>query len=232
MGAGQRALPPHCIWIRWRVLPVTLDLNHLRVALVGAGAAAQQRLERLDAAGARDLTVYARHPSQALAAQAGLRLVERLPNDRELAGNQIVFIAGLAAQAATAIAERVRALGVIVHVEDMPAISDVRMPAVLHRGDLTIAISTSGRSPGLAAALKRALDRIIGPEWGARLDQIAAARARWRVTGLDPAAVAQRTGDWLTARGWLASDAALESHWVSGATAKERAETATIDAET
>lgn len=209
------------------MLPMTVDLTRLRVALVGAGAAARQRLKRLDAAETRALTVYVQRPSRTLAAQAGLRLVRRLPTDREIADNQIVFIAGLAAPVATAVAERARALGAIVHVEDAPAISDVRMPAVLHRGDLTVAISTRGRSPGLAAALKRRLDRIIGPEWGTRLDQIAAARARWRAAGLDPAAVAQHTSDWLAVRGWLASDTALESHWISGATAGNQPETAT-----
>jgi precorrin-2 dehydrogenase len=213
------------------MLPLTLDLVRLRLALVGAGAAAVRRLERLDAAGARALVVYAPRPSRALRAQASTRLVRRMPADAELVGTQIVFIAGLAARAAAAVAERARALGTIVHVEDAPAVSDVRMPAVLHRGDLTIAVSTGGRSPGLAAALKDALGRIVGPEWRGRLDQIAAARRQWRAAGLDPGAVAARTGRSLAERGWLASDATLESHWVPDTVAKE-AESAVLDVET
>jgi precorrin-2 dehydrogenase/sirohydrochlorin ferrochelatase len=191
-----------------------------------------RRLERLDAAEAPTLAVYAQRPNRALAARAGSRLVRRMPSNSELAGKHVIFIAGLAAHTAAALAERARAVGSIVHVEDTPAISDVRMPAVLHRGDLTVAVSTGGRSPGLAAALKHALARIIGPEWKIRLDQIAAARHRWRASGLGPAAVAQRTGDWLAARGGLASDATLESHWLLDAAAEDRAETASISAET
>lgn len=214
------------------MLPLTLDLTRLRLALIGAGTPALRRLERLDAAEAKSLTIFAPRPSRALAIHAGARLVRRMPSDGELAGAQLVFIAGLAAGRAAALAERARALGAIVHVEDAPTISDVSMPAVLHRGDLAIAVSTGGRSPGLAAAVKRALSRAIGPEWGSRLDQIASARSRWRAAGLDAAAVAERTGQWLTARGWLASEGILESHWVPGPATADTAETASLDAAT
>ena len=212
------------------MLPLTLDLTRLRLALVGAGMAGLRRLERLDAAGARALVVYAPWPSGALATQAGRRLVDRLPTDGEFAKAHFVFIAGLAARTAAALAERGRALGAIVHVEDTTAISDVRMPAVLHRGDLTIAVSTGSRSPGLAAALKRALGKLIGPEWGNRLDQTAAARCHWRAAGLDAAAIATRTDEWLAARRWLVSDAGLASHPAPGTATADTAEPASCAA--
>jgi len=199
------------------MLPMTLDLSHLRLALVGAGPAASQRLERLDMAGAAALTVYAPDARDALATLAGRRLVPRLPRADEFAGIQIAFIAGLAPAAAAAVAAQARAAGAIVHVEDAPERSDAQMPAVLHRGDLTIAVSTAGRSPGLASEVKRALGHIIGPEWSARLNEISAQRKRWRAAGLDSAAVRQWTADWLAACGWLAFDTDFESHYPSGA---------------
>jgi|SRR5215469_7219268 len=199
------------------MLPLTLDLSRLRLALIGAGPAASRRLERLDAAGATALTVFAPEPGVALAILAGRRLITRLPEAGELAGIQIAFIVGLPSAATTDIADRARAAGAIVHVEDTPAMSDVQMPAVLHRGDLTIAISTGGRSPGLAAEVKRALGRIIDPGWAARLNEISARRKRWRAAGLDSAAVRQWTADWLAACGWLAFDTGFESHWHDGA---------------
>lgn len=199
------------------MLPMMLDLSRLRLALIGAGPAACQRLERLDIAGASALTIYAPAASVALATLAGRRLVPRLPHADEFAGIQIVFIAGLARAAAAVIAAQARAAGTIVHVEDTPEQSDAQMPAVLHRGDLTIAISTGGRSPGLAAEVKRALDRIIGSEWSARLNEIGAQRERWRAAGLDSTAVRQWTADWLAACGWLAFDTNFESHYPSGA---------------
>ena len=199
------------------MLPMTLDLSRLRLALIGVGPAASQRLERLDMAGAAALTVYAPATSLALATLAGRRLVPRLPHADEFAGIQIVFIAGLPRAAAALIAAQARAAGAIVHVEDTPEQCDAQMPAVLRRGDLTIAVSTAGRSPGLAAEIKRALERIIGSEWSARLNEISARRERWRAAGLDSAAVRQWTADWLAACGWLAFDTDFESHYPSGA---------------
>ncbi|MGH6975432.1 MAG: precorrin-2 dehydrogenase/sirohydrochlorin ferrochelatase family protein [Stellaceae bacterium] len=199
------------------MLPMTLDLSRLRLALIGAGPAASQRLERLDAAGALALTVYAPAASIALSTLAGPRLVPRLPRAEDFAGIQIAFIAGLAPAAAAAVTTQARAAGTIVHVEDAPEQSDAQMPAALHRGDLTIAISTAGRSPGLAAEIKRALGHIIGAEWSARLNEISVQRNRWRAAGLDSAEVRQWTADWLTACGWLAFDSDSESHCQSGA---------------
>jgi len=199
------------------MLPLTLDLSRLRLALIGAGPAASQRLERLGAAGASALTVYASDASIALATLAGPRLVPRLPRADELAGIQIAFIAGLAPATAATIAAQARTAGAIVHVEDAPEQSDVQMPAVLHRGDLTIAVSTAGRSPALASEVKRALGHIIGPEWSTRLNEISAQRKRWRAAGLDSAAVRQWTADWLAACGWLAFGTDFESHYPSGA---------------
>lgn len=199
------------------MLPMTLDLSRLRLALIGAGPAASQRLERLHRAGVSALTVYAPDASNALATLAGEWLVARLPRADEFAGIQIAFIAGLAPDAAAAIAAQARAAGAIVHVEDAPEQSDAQMPAALHRGDLTIAVSTAGRSPGLASEITRALGRIIGPEWSARLNEISARRKRWRAAGLDSAAVRQWTADWLAACGWLAFDTGFESHYTSDA---------------
>lgn len=205
------------------MLPMMLDLVRLRLALVGVGNAALRRLERLDAAGASALTVYAPGSNRALAAQAGSRLVGRSPTDDELAAAQIVFVAGLAAADAAEIAARARAAGTIVHVEDASGLSDAQLPAVLHRGDLTIAISTNGRSPGLAVEMKRALGQIIGPEWAARLIEVAAQRRRWRHAGLTPPTVARRTVTWLSAHGWLTSIAASESNWSPDAAANDEA---------
>ncbi|MGH6973172.1 MAG: precorrin-2 dehydrogenase/sirohydrochlorin ferrochelatase family protein [Stellaceae bacterium] len=199
------------------MLPMTLDLSRLRLVLIGAGPAASQRLERLDMAGAATLTVYAPEASDALATLAGPRLVPRLPRADEFAGIQIAFIAGLAPAAAAAVARQARAAGAIVHVEDAPDRSDAQMPAVLHRGDLTIAVSTGGRSPGLASEVKRALGHIIGPEWSARLSEISVQRKRWRAAGLDSVVVRQWTAEWLVACGWLAFEADFESHYPGGA---------------
>ncbi|HWI28769.1 MAG TPA: NAD(P)-dependent oxidoreductase [Stellaceae bacterium] len=185
------------------MLPLTLDLARLKVLVIGEGAAALRRLELLDAAGARDLTLHAERPDPAVAHRAGDRLVRRLPGDDEFAGARLVFFSDRNAAATPRLAAAARAAGALVHVEDAPALSDLHAPAVLRRGDLTIAVSTSGLSPALALRLKHFLGEIIGPEWGARLARLAVLRQDWRRAGAGAETLSRRTEDMIARERWL-----------------------------
>jgi precorrin-2 dehydrogenase / sirohydrochlorin ferrochelatase len=185
------------------MLPLTLDLARLRILLVGEGTAALRRLELLDEAGAADLALFAEHPAPDLARRAGCRLVRRLPSAAELAAARLVFFSDRDAAATPDLAAAARAAGALVHVEDAPALSDLHAPAVLRRGDLTIAVSTGGASPGLAVEIKRLLGRLFGPEWGERLRILAALRRDWRRSGAGATMVARRTEAWIARRQWL-----------------------------
>ena len=188
------------------MLPLVLDPSRLALILVGDGAAAERRLDLLDAAGAADLTLYAANPSAALALAAGHRLVRRLPTIQEVAAARLVFISDRAAPHARSLAAAARAAGALVHVEDEPSLSDVHAPAVLRRGDLTIAVSTGGKSPGLAVQVKRFLGAVFGQEWQARLDALAALRQGWRAGGADSETVTRWTDAWIGRQGWLPAD--------------------------
>jgi precorrin-2 dehydrogenase / sirohydrochlorin ferrochelatase len=190
------------------MLPLVLDLSRLKLILVGDGAKAERRLELLDAADAADLTLYAERPSPSLALAAGRRLVRRLPSAQEVAAARAVFISDKGAPYCRGLAATARAAGALVHVEDEPALCDVHAPAVLRRGELTIAVSTGGRAPGLAAQLKRWLGMLFAAEWQERLDELAVLRRRWRAGGADPETVTRWTEAWVGRRGWLALDAA------------------------
>jgi siroheme synthase-like protein len=50
-----------------------------------------------------------------------------------------------------------------LNVEDDPARCSFLAPAVVRRGDLVVAISTSGRSPALAVRLRQRLEAELGP---------------------------------------------------------------------
>jgi precorrin-2 dehydrogenase/sirohydrochlorin ferrochelatase len=185
------------------MLPLMLDVARLRLILVGNGAAALKRLRLLDEAGASALTVHADAPSGALSAAAGSRLRRFLPAAHDLAAAQLLFVADPAPKQRATLVAAARAAGIIVHVEDEPLLSDAQAPAVLRQGALTIAVSTGGASPTLAARLKRFLGEFFGPEWRERLDEVAALRRHWREAGATPAIIALRTDEWISRRGWL-----------------------------
>ena len=195
--------PPRAPRAMPEMLPLQLDVSRLVLAVVGRGAAAARKVKTALAGGAGRLLVYSDAPGPALAAVAGVRLVPRLPDNAELAAADLVFVAGLDEAEESAVAARCRALKVLVNVEDRPALCDIHVPAVLRRGDLTLAISTNGRTPGLAGLLRRRLERLFGPEWGGRVDELAQARAVWRQAGADMATVKRRIDRYVEARRWL-----------------------------
>jgi precorrin-2 dehydrogenase/sirohydrochlorin ferrochelatase len=186
------------------MLPLGLDVARLAVVLIGRGEATVKRLALLDAADAGALTVFSDMPSPALTAAAGDRLRRRLPEPADLAGARLVLIAGIEIDRATELAALARRAGALVNVEDRTALCDVQMPAVVRRGALTVAISTGGRSPGLAQLLKSVAERLLDARWGRWLDELAAQRGRWRAAGLQMAEVSRRSAAFVRAQGWLA----------------------------
>ncbi len=194
------------------MFPITLDLAQARVALVGNGEAALRRLALLDSDAARHVTVYADDPLPELARQAGMRLRRALPTAAELAGVQIVFAVDLAATRLAELSATARAVGCLVNVEDQPALSSFHSPALLRRGDLLIAVSTNGHSPGLARRVKRFLAGLFGAEWQGRLDALASLREGWREGGAGPAEVARWTDAWIDRHHWLDADGAYPDH--------------------
>lgn len=185
------------------MLPLALDPSRLRIALVGEGARALQRLAWLDESGAAALTVYADAPSVELVARAGDRLVRHWPDREALAATRLVFIADPPMKERYALVQAARNAGAILHVEDEPALCDVHAPAILRRGELTFAISTGGSAPSLAAELKQFLAGLFGPEWGERLDEISTLRRSWRGSGATQEIVRHRTAARIARQGWF-----------------------------
>lgn len=183
------------------MLPLAIDLATWPVLLVGNDHAALARLDMLERAGARDLTVFAETPSAALRARAGVRLVERLPSDAEIAAARLLFMAGLSSAEAERLAALARAHRVLVNAEDMPRLCDTYALAMVRRGNLVFGVSTEGRSPAVARILRQWLEVRFGPEWEARFEEAAALRDRLRATGATPtditAATAALLEDWL-----------------------------------
>lgn len=69
-----------------------------------------------------------------------------------------------------------QARGVLCNVVDDPGHCDFFYPAVMRRGPLQVTISTDGRSPALAARLRREFERQFGPEWGPWVEHTGALR--------------------------------------------------------
>jgi siroheme synthase-like protein len=88
-------------------------------------------------------------------------------------------------------AEEARKLKVPVNVVDDPGLSDFIVPSVLRRGDLSIAVSTSAKSPALARKIRARLEGEFGEEYASLVTLIAKARSYIKKQGLKV-----RSSDW------------------------------------
>lgn len=185
------------------MLPIVLDAGTLRIVLVGEGEAALRRLELLDAAGAAHVEVYSEAPEAGFAARAGMRLKGSRPSSEALKAAQLVLIAGLDESEAASLAAAARKAGRLVNTEDVKALCDFHVPSMVRQGDLLLTISTGGKSPGLARRLRRYIEGLFGPEWAARLRDLAQRRDEWRADGLEMSEIGRRTDAYIDEKGWL-----------------------------
>ena len=184
------------------MIPIALDPRHSRLAVAGDATGALRRLRALRKAGAAAL-LFAEAPLPVLADEAAGALRERLPSDADLAALHVLWIVDLPEDAAVALAARARALGLLVNVEDRPALCDFHSVAEVRRGDLLLTVSTGGAAPGLAGSIRRRLEACFAPNWAARVEEVARLRADWRGEGLGMAEVAQRIDALMETSCWL-----------------------------
>jgi siroheme synthase-like protein len=152
-----------------------LDLGGQPCLVVGGGPVAARKVRSLLEAGAR-VTVVAVEVVPAIAAAAGavsaeeggagsVVAVERRPYRRgEAARYRLVVTATGDPTVDGAVVGEARAAGVPVNSADGERPGTVKLPAVLRRGPVTVAVSTGGGSPALARWLRDRIAASLPPE--------------------------------------------------------------------
>lgn len=146
--------------------PVCLRLSGRLVLVVGAGAVAAGRIRGLLQVGANVRVVAPRALPEVkeAAARGALSLELRPYRADDLVGAMLVVVAVDDARLGEQIAAAARVRGQWCTVADRPALCDFTMPSVGRRGPITVAVSTSGKAPALAARLRRRFEAQIWPE--------------------------------------------------------------------
>jgi precorrin-2 dehydrogenase / sirohydrochlorin ferrochelatase len=185
------------------MFPVALDLTRIPVLLAGQGELVLKRLAYLDEAGATQVRVFSPAPSDLLKAAAGERLAPRLPDADELRDFRLILLGGLERSVAEPLVHAAHALGRLVNVEDVNDLCDFYFTANIRRGDLVIAVSTSGASPTLARKMRDYIAAKIGPEWSARVQELAQLRQKMKKEGASMRDIMDTTERHLVEKGWL-----------------------------
>lgn len=166
-------------------LPIFMDVTAQPCVVIGGGPIAERKVRALVERGAR-VTVVAPAAGAHIAALADSGEItwrRRRWCPQDLDGCALAFCAVDDPDAGERVAAEARERGVAVNVADRPELCSFFAPAVVRRGDLQIAISTSGASPAMAARIRAGLEREFGAEYAAVLQVLRAARAFVRQRG-------------------------------------------------
>lgn len=172
-----------------RYYPVFLDIEGALCVVVGGGEVAARKAAGLVASGARVRAVAARFSEKF----ERLTEVERVEADFApscLEGARVVIAATDDAALNAEVSRAARVVGALVNVVDTPRQGDFIVPAVVLRGDLTLAVSTGGACPALAARIRRDLERAYPPLYGEFVDLLR--EVRREVLGAVPEAARRR----------------------------------------
>jgi uroporphyrin-III C-methyltransferase / precorrin-2 dehydrogenase / sirohydrochlorin ferrochelatase len=203
-----------------RFLPVFLDVCGARVALVGSGAAAVNKLRLLQSAGAhvRWYASGAEITEKLIAGLASGQVEISVADPRQADFSEFVAVVSAAGDGLDdEIAARARIHNVPTNVVDRPDLSTFIFPAIVDRGDVVVAVGTGGASPVLARRLRERIEGLLP----ARIGDFAALMGRFRQR------VAQAKIDvrrfWEQVVDGPIGAAALGGRWRDAETALERA---------
>ena len=176
-----------------RYLPVFHDVLGASVLVVGAGAVGTRKIEALLAGGAR-VTVVAKEFSPAVlerAARGDLTAVRGTFHPDQMEEAELVFVATPDRTLNHRVSAEARRRRIPVNVADSPGDCTFILPAVVRGEGFTAAISTGGRHPGAAKALREFLEdhRVeisVRMERGRRRKRIAARPGKVYIVGAGP----------------------------------------------
>lgn len=160
--------------------PVYLDLRDRPCVVIGGGAVAERKAIALLEAGASVTIISpALTPKLHELSDSGkINHLQKQYEEKDLSGEFLVLVATDSAEVNTRVASACRKKHVLVNVATSPEESSFIVPSVVDRGDLLIAISTSGTSPALAKKVRQDIEQKYGAEYELFLDKLSAIRKR------------------------------------------------------
>ena len=159
-----------------RYFPVFLNLRGKKVVVVGGGSVAERKVRTLLKAGANIDVISPKitRGLEALKDTGRINHIKRTFRDADIGGS----VLAIAATDSAEVNKRVAMVAPLVNTVDDPDNCSFIVPSMVCRGDLTIAISTSGNSPAFAKAVRKELQRIYGRQYAGFLNEMKVLRER------------------------------------------------------
>ena len=163
-----------------RYYPINLDIRNRNCLVVGGGAVATRKVNTLMTCGAR-VTVVSPETTDTLnrlADTGAITLIRRPYASSDLNGMFLVIGATDDSDLNRQIFEQAEKAGRLCNIADQPDLCNFILPSIVHRGDLILAISTSGQSPAFAKKLRQELEKTYGDEYALFLRMMGAIRKK------------------------------------------------------
>lgn len=153
-------------------LNINLDLKDKKCLVIGGGSVAERKVKMLYDAGA-DIKILSDEFSNDMLEFLKDKDIDFQKNKfrkMHLDGVFLVVAATSDEKINSKISKDAIERDILVNVVDNKELSNITLTADFNRGNLNIAVSTSGTSPGLSSAIKQRLMDEFGPSYGTFLD--------------------------------------------------------------
>lgn len=163
-----------------RYYPAYLDLKDRHCLVVGGGQVGTRKVGTLLKCGAKITVVSPKASGELarLAAKGRIKLEQRTYQSSDIETAFLVIGATDDQPLNEQIHRDAEAAQRLCNIADQPKLCSFVLPSIINQGDLSIAISTAGKSPAFAKHLRRQLQDQFGPEYGLFLDLMGAIRQR------------------------------------------------------
>jgi precorrin-2 dehydrogenase/sirohydrochlorin ferrochelatase len=161
-----------------RYYPINLDIRNRNSLVVGGGSVGTRKVKTLLSCGAAVTVISPQTTAELLdLAKAGvIMLQKRGYRSDDLDGVLLVIGATDDESVNRQISMDAAARNILCNIADRPSLCNFILPSIVHRGDLVVTISTSGKSPALAKTLRKALECQFGDEYADLLKLMGAIR--------------------------------------------------------
>ncbi len=149
--------------------PISLNISGKRCVVVGGGQVALRKVRALLERRANVEVISPDFCSELneLAESGRVQAIRRHYQVGDLHGALIAIAATDNSHINLRVADEAKKTAILVNVVDDPVSSDFIVPSYMCRGDITIAVSTAGRSPALARKIRATLEKEFGEEYAA-----------------------------------------------------------------
>lgn len=165
--------------------PIFLKIKGKKCIVLGGGEVALRKVKMLLECGA-DVSVVSpefHREIWRLSKEKEVHLIQREYKAGDLKDTMIAIVCTDVKEVNRKAVGEAKKAGVLVNVTDDPRSSDFIIPSFFRRGNLTVAVSTSGVSPALAKKIRTKLERNFGEEYALLLSLIGEVRSAMKKEG-------------------------------------------------